>query len=262
MLSHGRTIVTGWASDTGCVRTENEDSCLVAPQLGVWAVADGMGGHEDGRLASQSIVEELQKIAQAMSAAELMQQCEAAVVAANARLQALSARRSGSVIGSTLVLLLIYKDYYACMWSGDSRLYLIRDDAIRPLTRDHTEVEDLLAQGVLTPAEAERWPNRNVITRAIGTAAAPELEMISGDVRIGDTFILCSDGLTTHVSAAEVKDVVCRTPPQRACDLLVRTTLDRGATDNVTIVVARIEGEETTIVQPALKASGTRADGG
>jgi serine/threonine protein phosphatase PrpC len=262
MIANGTTIISGWATDKGCVRDDNEDAFLVAPQLGLWAVADGMGGHENGQLASQSVVAALNKISPAASAVELRESCEEAVVAANAQLQSISAGK-GNIIGSTLVLLLIFENYYACLWSGDSRLYLIRDGAISPLTRDHTEVEELMAQGVLTADEAKRWPNRHVITRAIGVSPKPELDMISGDLRLGDTFILCSDGLTSHVSAAEVEEIANSTVPQIACDRLMRKTLERGGTDNVTIVIARHEAKETTVVLPARHVHfGTKPDGG
>ena len=250
MRADGTTFVTGWTTDKGCVRQENEDAFLVAPHLGLWAVADGMGGHEDGSIASQALVAELKTIAPPLSAMDLREACEAAVFAANARLQALSSTRGGVIIGSTLVVLLIFENSYACIWSGDSRIYLVRAGAISPLTRDHTELEDLLAQGVLSAEEAQRWPRRNVITRAIGVASEPELEMTSGTLVLGDTFILCSDGLTSHVTSAEIQAIVGAATPQDACDRLLQKTLERGASDNVTIVVARHEMKATTLVQP------------
>jgi protein phosphatase len=256
MLADTTTMTTGWATDKGCVRTENEDACLVAPQIGLWAVADGMGGHEDGQLASKTVVAALQTITPARSASELRERCERAISSANARLQVISASRGGGLVGSTLVLLLIFKQFYACLWSGDSRLYLVRGDTINALTRDHTEVEELVMKGVLTPDEARRWPHKNVITRAIGVGPVPELEMISGELKVGDTFILCSDGLTAHVAAAEVKDAVSRSAPQAACDRLLQKTLERGAVDNVTIVVARHEAREMTVVLPNAKLKG------
>ena len=245
----GNTFTTGAATDKGCVREENEDSFLVASHLGVWAVADGMGGHEHGRLASQLVVKELERIRPAQSAAELREHCEAAVLAANARVQGLSSARGGVTIGSTLVALLIHEKFYACIWSGDSRMYLLRGGQITALTRDHTELADLIAKGVLTDEEARNWPRRHVITRAIGVAPEPELEMISGTLEDEDTFVLSSDGLTTHVNMAEIGEIVATQEPQAACDRLLQLTLERGGTDNVTMVIVRTRTKETTLVQ-------------
>jgi serine/threonine protein phosphatase PrpC len=243
------SFTSGWASDKGLVREENEDACLVAPDVGLWAVADGMGGHEDGRFASETTIAELRKITAASSAIELRQRCEDAIVSANDLVRERSVKR-GTIVGSTLAALLIFDEHYACIWSGDSRIYRIRGGAVDALTRDHTEIEELLAQGIVTEAEAQRWPRRNVITRAIGVADVPAPEITSGAITDGDTFLLCSDGLTTHVSAEEIAVVASGASPQQTCDRLLQATLDRGATDNVTIVVIRCERSSTTVVKP------------
>jgi serine/threonine protein phosphatase PrpC len=245
------SFASGWVSDKGLVREENEDACLVAPHVGLWAVADGMGGHEDGRFASETTIAELSKITAASTAMELRQRCEDAIVSANGLVRDRSVKR-GAIVGSTLAALLIFDEHYACIWSGDSRIYRIRGTAVDALTRDHTEVEELLAQGVVTAEEAQRWPRRNVITRAIGVADVPAPEITSGGIAAGDTFLLCSDGLTTHVSDQEMATAAAAdgATPQQICDTLLRTTLSRGATDNVTIVVIRVEKPVTTVVKP------------
>jgi serine/threonine protein phosphatase PrpC len=154
------------------------------------------------------------------------------------------------MIGSTLVLLILFDGFYACLWSGDSRLYLVRDGRICQLTTDHNEAEDLFRQGVLTAAEAARWPRRNVITRAIGIVDDPELDVISGAVQLGDTFLLCSDGLTTHLGNDDLLSAMMGVSPQAACDVLTEKTLERGATDNVTTVIVRCVPRVPTVVPP------------
>lgn len=228
----------GATTHAGKVRGENEDSFLANTPVGLWVVADGMGGHDAGRLASLTVVETLGRIAAPQSAADLLAQCEARIVEAHARVQQMAAER-GSLIGTTLAVLLAFGADYACVWSGDSRIYRVRDGAIALLSRDHTEVQDLVDRGVLTADEARTWPRRNVITRAIGVGVAPELEMDHGRLTPGDVFVLCSDGLTNHVGEQEMRATIATGSPQQASDALVALALERGGSDNVTVVVVR-----------------------
>jgi len=233
-------LETGATSHVGNVRSQNEDSYLVSTKAGVWAVADGMGGHDAGDLASRTVVEELAGIIAPTSAAQLLADCEARLVSANNRLQSIARQRGGTVIGTTVAALLVFEKFFACVWSGDSRIYRIRGFAIEQISIDHTEAQQLVAEGRLTTAEAQTWPHRNVITRAIGARDRPEIEMISGILEPQDIFIICSDGLTGHVNDLEILALASYNPPQRACDLLVSLTLERGATDNVTVIAVRI----------------------
>lgn len=263
--ARGFALASGAASHVGCVREANEDHFLVAPALGIYAVADGMGGHESGALASATVVESLASIGSAVSAADLLARLEDRIWRANAMLQAI-VLKTGKILGSTVAILLVYGDHYACLWSGDSRIYRIRGAAITQLSRDHTEVQDLVERGVLTPEEARTSPRRNVITRAVGVVQDPELELEHGRLEAGDTFVICSDGLTGHVADAEILAAAedCATP-QAVCDGLVALTLQRGATDNVTVVVVRSAlheaaamdmGGETTLVLPGHGSQG------
>src|SRR5947199_1044062 len=145
---------TGSGTHVGKVRQHNEDRYLVMPDFGLWAVADGMGGHESGDYASQTIVDALSAIGPPSSGAELLSRTEQQIAAANARLRKVSHDRGDKIIGATLAVLLSFDHHYACVWSGDSRIYLIRDGAIAQLSRDHTEVQELLAEGAITQAEA------------------------------------------------------------------------------------------------------------
>ncbi|SFK33400.1 PP2C family protein-serine/threonine phosphatase [Methylocapsa palsarum] len=253
MKNKPRKFECGAATDTGKVRLENEDSYLVQPETGVWAVADGMGGHEAGSLASNVVVDALRKIAEPVSVTDLLTRCRERLAAANRRLLEIAEERGGIIIGATVAALLAFEGYYACVWSGDSRIYLVRHGRIRQLSRDHTEVAELLAEGVLTSEEAQTWPRRNVITRAVGVHHDLDLEVSQGLLQKDDLFVICSDGLTTHVSDDEILDATRGETPQGACDALVALTNERGAFDNVTVVIARYAPHGSTIVfaQPA-----------
>lgn len=238
MFERSFRIDTAGLSHVGNVRKLNEDSYITRPEIGLWSVADGMGGHDAGDFASQSVVEALARLPKPRSAPELLGSFEQAVLDTNRMIRAeAQSRGAHSVIGCTLVVLIIFGDVYACVWSGDSRIYRIRGHRIEQITRDHTEVQELLDSGVLTPAEAASWPRKNVITRAIGVADEPELEMVQGRLEDGDIFLLCSDGLTGHVEDQEILAESASTRSlNRFCERLIELTLLRGAKDNVTVV--------------------------
>jgi protein phosphatase len=240
---------SGAATDVGRVRSRNEDSYLVHPKAGIWAVADGMGGHEGGDLASQTVVASLRTVEPPNSAADLLADCQDRVATANGKLREIGRQRD-TIIGSTLVAFLAYDGHYACVWSGDSRLYVVRRGEITQLSQDHTEVQELVAGGVITAEQAKSWPGRNVITRAIGVYDEAELEISSGPLEAGDSFILCSDGLTNHVEDREILECVSANVSQAACDRLIELALERGGTDNVTVVVARYRPDRETTVRP------------
>jgi serine/threonine protein phosphatase PrpC len=232
------------ASHTGMVRLCNEDSLLSRPAIGLWAVADGMGGHQAGDVASQIVVDALAQIVAPDSPARLLQACEATLAAANQAVRSVAHSQGLGIIGATVATLLVYGRHFACVWSGDSRIYLLRHHHMIQLTRDHTEVQELLDRGVLTPAEALVWPRREVITRAIGVSEQVELEQIYGHVEPGDVFVLCSDGLTAHVKADEILAIVDNKEAAAACQELIDLTLSRGANDNVTIIVIRYKAAQ------------------
>jgi protein phosphatase len=236
------------ATHVGKVRSCNEDSYLARPEVGIWAVADGMGGHRAGDFASQTIVGELSQIKPTTSAALLLQACQQSLIEANGHVRAAANSQALGVVGSTVAVLLTFGRHFAYLWCGDSRIYLVRNGAITQLTRDHTEVQELLQQGILTEAEAQRWPRQQVITRAVGVADQVELEQNFGELRPGDIFVLCSDGLTAHVQPNEILLSVRADTATNACRVLIDLTLERGAVDNVTIIVVRFVPERDTAV--------------
>ena len=228
---------TGAATHAGKVRERNEDAYLVRPEVGLWVVADGMGGHHSGDLASQTIIDSLKLIQPQATAADLLAACENHVASANQRLKDIGKSRGGVIVGATLAALLAFENFYACLWSGDSRVYLVRAGTIVQLSQDHTEVQELVAAGTITAQEAQTWPRSNVVTRAIGIFEEPELEITSGPLLDGDAFVVCSDGLTRHVTDTEILFHVSSEPAQQACDRLISLALKRGGVDNVTIIV-------------------------
>jgi protein phosphatase len=230
-------VTTGAASHVGRVRTENEDSFIVHADVGLWCVADGMGGYEAGKLASSTVVDTLRTVGQPASPADLLARVQDRVLQANGALRRHGEEQGLGTFGTTVVALLIYERFFACCWAGDSRTYRVRGGAISQISRDHTQVQDLVEAGQLTPDEAKRWPGRNIITRAIGVEDLPELDLVQGVVEEDDVFVLCSDGLTGHVDDAEILAGVAGREPQAACDHLIELTLSRGANDNVTVIV-------------------------
>src|SRR5260370_27913387 len=135
----------------GKVRVRNEDSCLVRTDTGLWAVADGMGGHEAGDLASRILVESLDAIEQPEAALDLLEQCETQIFRANQQIVDLSRARDGATIGTTAAVLLVRDKHYACVWAGDSRVYLINGGVLKHLWRRHTQDQELVAPGTLSP---------------------------------------------------------------------------------------------------------------
>lgn len=244
------TIATAGATNTGRVRDHNEDSFLTKPQSGVWVVADGMGGHDAGDFASQTITEELASVGVPISAEDLQARFMERLARAHTHIQDHAAELGAGTIGATIVGLLAYEDQYLCIWSGDSRIYLLRDGVLIQQTKDHTEVNDLIDAGLMSEEEAVSWPRRNVITRAIGVSEEPQCDVVAGRLQPGDVFLLCSDGLTEHSSDDELAQALMQaSSAETACQQLIEMTLDRGAKDNVTTVVVHFAPQDVHAVE-------------
>ncbi|MGC1504442.1 MAG: protein phosphatase 2C domain-containing protein [Sulfitobacter sp.] len=233
------TFETGQGSDVGCRRKVNEDSYLSCPEHGLWVVADGMGGHAAGDFASQTIVHELNSIGIAVSADDLVARFDERLTRANDVIRAKAVALNGGTIGATVAALLVHQTQFDCIWSGDSRLYLLRDGELIQQTRDHTEARALLDAGSITAEEAQNWPRKNVITQAVGVSENPNCERITGELQLGDLFLICSDGLTEHIADVEIAEMLQNYPPQEACTQLIQETVRRGARDNVTVIAMR-----------------------
>lgn len=243
-------------SHKGCVRELNEDNYLVEPQTGLWVVADGMGGHDAGEVASASIVDHLATIGIASSAPDLRARFEDRLSRANAEIRGISESR-GITIGSTVAALLAMDGRFACLWAGDSRVYLIRNASISQISKDHTEVQELVDRGMISESEARTWPRRNVITHAVGVRDEIVIDFQQGEIMPGDIFVLNTDGLTAHVTDAEIEAATVSATPQAACEKLLETVLARGGTDNVTIVLVKIgDGRDGQSPPPDLYKAG------
>ncbi|MDZ4135264.1 MAG: SpoIIE family protein phosphatase, partial [Paracoccaceae bacterium] len=197
-----------------------------------------------GDFASRTIAESAQWTGIPDSAHDLKCRFVDRLIIAHDDIRRQSARMHGATVGATLVALLAYEQHFACIWSGDSRIYLMRDGVLQQLTTDHTEAQELLQSGAITAEEAANWPRKNVITRAIGVNDAPMIDENYGILQPGDVFLLCSDGLTGHVLDEEIAQMLLRPGAQEICDRLVDMTLSRGARDNVTALVVRCLADE------------------
>ena len=225
-------------SDRGRVRPQNEDSVAAFPEFGVWAVADGMGGHEAGDVASRIIIEELASLGVPISAQDQRARVQERLDRAHQRILAHSRDRGLGGAGSTVASLLLHGGELACIWAGDSRIYLFREGGLTQLTHDHSEVAMMVASGAMTEDQARVAPRRNVITRAIGIGQVATPEVASGVIKDGDRFILCSDGLTEHLTDREIACFSSRPlSAQDVASALISETLMRGARDNVSVVV-------------------------
>jgi serine/threonine-protein phosphatase Stp1 len=225
----------------GLRRKVNEDAMAIRTDRGFWAVADGMGGHDGGDVASAKVTEAIMRLPVVYGLDDLVESAIVALQKVNRELidLARSSHTKGS-IGSTVVGLAIANGQYRCFWAGDSRAYRIRDGQIAQLTRDHSLVQDLVEAGMLGPEEAHGHPNANVITRAVGVTEDLRVDTSSGDAATGDQFLLASDGLTRLVADDELAAVLTSRPADMAAEELVDTVLERGAPDNITLVIIRL----------------------
>ncbi len=214
---------------------------MVRTDRGLWAVADGMGGHDAGDVASAKVAEALLRLPIVYGLDELVESSIGALKRVNQELIVLATANDGQrTIGSTVVGLAIAGRQYCCFWAGDSRAYRVRDGQIVRLSRDHSLVQDLVSAGMLDPDEAENHPNANVITRAVGVAEELRVDIERGEASPGDLFLLASDGLTRLVDDQELAAELTSRPPEEAADRLIETVLARGAPDNVSIIIAKV----------------------
>lgn len=219
----------------GQVRAANEDAILADPSGALWAVADGMGGHEGGAMAADIVVDTLAAISDDADPAEAL---EDAIEAANARVRAAAQTRGAQTMGATVVALFILHGVAHVAWAGDSRAYLVRGRRLRMLSHDHTVVQGMVDRGEIGRDEAERHPEAHIITRAVG--AAPEIEVDHAAVPLvqGDRLLLCSDGLPRCVYEQVIEAIVTQPgPADLACQALIRRALEEGAPDNVSVIV-------------------------
>ncbi len=221
----------------GNVRTHNEDAYLNNPEHYLWVVADGMGGHSAGDVASRRIIDQLENHyhhspllgKNAMRIRNNLNQV-------NHQLKAMTQGVPDQIIGSTVAAFIVHNHYGICLWAGDSRIYRFRNGQLKQITRDHNEAEELMDQGA-TAKEAAQSPYAQSITRAVGAHDELQVEAQIGEIWPGDVYLLCSDGLNKEVSDAEIAAALASHSPEDSVRILLKTTLERQGRDNVTIMV-------------------------
>lgn len=241
-----RPIKWNTSSDTnvGMVRKVNEDSIMVNPEVGLWAVADGMGGYEAGDVASKMIVSSLAEVEKDDHLDSFVDIIEDKIIDANHRILEYSEiMHDGRILGSTIVSLLIKGQVGVCMWAGDSRLYMLRNNQLQQLSRDHSHVQELLDQGSISEEAAVNHPDANVITRAVGTSEDLCVDINIFNVQLGDTFLLCSDGLYNAVDESEIEFYMRSHDTDNSVKQMIVKALENGAPDNVSIIIVKSVSE-------------------
>jgi protein phosphatase len=229
--------MTQFAASThpGLKRNHNEDCYEANPDLGLWLVADGVGGHAHGEVASGIVRDTVHnglKAGQSLT--------EAIKASHDAVLEEIRGRDDASNMGSTVVALKLDGNEYEIAWVGDSRAYAYDGKKLRQLTRDHNPVSEMQLRGILTPEQAAIHPERNVLSQSLGVSdeVTAEPDSVTGSLKPGEQIILCSDGLSDELTDNSIADIMGReTSPQTQVDALINGALNAGGSDNVTVVV-------------------------
>jgi serine/threonine protein phosphatase PrpC len=246
-----RTLRIDSAAGThpGLVRAANEDAFCERAADGIWAVADGMGGHAHGDWASRTLVSALDTVSLPEDFDAATQAVASAIHVGNHVIWT-EAQRRGQQMGSTVVALFARGDRFALLWVGDSRAYLLRDGQLYPLSRDHSQVQELVDRGLISPEEAKTHPRGHVLARAVGVGERLEIDAFTDSVLPGDQFLLCSDGLTGLIDDGELAALLAAGGGRRASvERLIACALERGAPDNVTVLI--VTAQEATALSLA-----------
>jgi serine/threonine protein phosphatase PrpC len=229
--------------------------------LGIWAVADGVGGHQLGETASKAVVEAIGSIASGGPPENPVECVRLKILEANRRLVDIAKDQDPPAVIASTVAALVAEDYRCvCLWAGDSRVYGFRQGRLSRLTRDHSEVEDLVEEGRLSADEALHHPDANIIYRAIGKSEVLELDAVVYDVHPNDKFMLCTDGLTKEVEEQEIAGILSHGDCGQNCRDLLDLVLSRDCRDNVAIVVVDVKhpaDPEPTVQVARLRSGGS-----
>ena len=235
-------------TDVGRIRAGNEDNLYADAdqERGLFIVADGMGGHAAGEVASEMAVQivarELAEAGEVASDATRVRMVEALKAANRAIYERTIVEAEKQGMGTTASCLLLGQGHWLIGHIGDSRIYLMRDGSFRQLTKDHSYVQEQVDAGFLTPEQARYHPYSNVITRCVGANADVEVDILTGDLRAGDLFLLASDGLTGMVEDALMRRLIeARNSPGRMVDALINEANRRGGLDNITAIVVHVQ---------------------
>lgn len=221
---------------------------LSREDIGLWVVADGAGGHDSGEVASGMIVSELDRLPNEISTAALISEVGLILNRVHDALRSQAAARNAkALIASTCIVLILRESAYTCLWAGDSRAYLLRQGELHQISRDHSLVQELVDLGELDPEDAEHHPHANVITRAIGAdIESLDIDRVSGQVKPGDRFLLCSDGLSKTLTRTEIANLLSSSDIEAIPKLLIKAALQLKVRDNVTALTVSIEDTEAS----------------
>ena len=235
-------ILSAFRTDVGKVRANNQDAPIVSEKLRLYGVADGMGGHKGGEVASTSARDDLLRELEGKTPS--VATLSGAIEEVNRQIYHQQEHDDALTgMGTTLSVLWMSDNFVYIGHVGDSRVYLLRDGEFKQMTLDHSLVEQLVREGVLTEEEAQNHPMRNIITRAIGTDESVEVDVVVEERRKGDLWLACSDGLHGLVDDRQMRDALRRYAPEKAADVLLKAALDAGGRDNVTLVIVH-DGDE------------------
>ena len=237
-------------TDTGHVRSKNEDSILVLEDENVWIVADGMGGHHAGDFASQTITNNLSLFKQHASLDDSILLLEENILNSNAVIRKKSLKLGrNATIGSTVVCVYVWRNLLFTLWAGDSRLYRYRDARLERLTEDHSYVEELVRMGKIEAREAEAHPAANVVLRAVGIDDHLRLDLEYFELQDGDIYIICSDGLYKDLEEAKIAPII-ESHPENMNELaqtLLDASLAAGGTDNTSLITMKVCQKEANV---------------
>ena len=235
-------ILSAFRTDVGKVRANNQDAPIVSEKLRLYGVADGMGGHKGGEVASTSARDDLLRELEGKTPS--VATLSGAIEEVNRQIYHQQEHDDALTgMGTTLSVLWMSDNFVYIGHVGGSRVYLLRDGEFKQMTLDHSLVEQLVREGVLTEEEAQNHPMRNIITRAIGTDESVEVDVVVEERRKGDLWLACSDGLHGLVDDRQMRDALRQYAPEKAADVLLKAALDAGGRDNVTLVIVH-DGEE------------------
>lgn len=235
-------ILSAFRTDVGKVRANNQDAPIVSEKLRLYGVADGMGGHKGGEVASTSARDDLLRELEGKTPS--VAALSGAIEEVNRQIYHQQEHDDALTgMGTTLSVLWMSDNFVYIGHVGDSRVYLLRDGEFKQMTLDHSLVEQLVREGVLTEEEAQNHPMRNIITRAIGTDESVEVDVVVEERRKGDLWLACSDGLHGLVDDRQMRGALRQYAPEKAADVLLKAALDAGGRDNVTLVIVH-DGEE------------------
>lgn len=230
----------------GLVRKKNEDSCFAAEQRGVFfaVVADGMGGHNGGEVASKLVIDTVRDFLAEKEAGQIvLDDIKQLLSRANKTVWERACRdKELKGMGSTATMAVVCGSLAMIGHVGDSRAYIFRNGKLEQMTKDHSYVQILIESGYITPEEALNHPQRNIITRAIGTENEVDSDLLSIDIQMGDVLLLCSDGLNNTVLDEKITEILNNGVSQ-AADKLIEESLSAGGSDNISVIIAEMDGD-------------------